>query len=129
MSPNAYWNQAMLHRYSNFQDRASRSEYWWTNAINVLIGLLILDLSTRPGSVRPALALAITVAIFIPEVALTVRRLHDTNRSGWWILILLIPVIGFVTLLAFMLIKSDGGANRYGRPPHWDTWRTQSKQR
>jgi len=118
MSPNAYWKQAMLHRYSNFQDRASRSEYWWTSAINVLVGLIILNLSSRSGTVGPAIALAITVVIFIPELALTVRRLHDTNRSGRWLFVSLVPVLGFFTLLAFMLMKGEGRTNRYGRPPN-----------
>ena len=100
--------------YTKFDGRASRPAYWWwvLFAVLVAIGANILDaiLGTRFVYIIAALAL------ILPGLSVSIRRLHDTNRTGWWILIGLIPLIGFIVLLIFYLQQSDPGDNDYGPP-------------
>jgi uncharacterized membrane protein YhaH (DUF805 family) len=95
-----------LGKYATFSGRASRSEFWWW--------FLFMVLATAAGSViSDKLAGLVTLATVLPYVAVTARRLHDIDRSGWWQLISLIPVIGGLVLL-YWCVQPSGGANRYG---------------
>jgi uncharacterized membrane protein YhaH (DUF805 family) len=107
---------AALKKYAEFGGRARRAEYWMFTLFNVLIsiGLSIVDAIVGTFGI---LSLIYGVGVFIPGLAVTVRRLHDTNRSGWWMLIALIPLIGIVILIIFLIQDSDPGDNRYGRNP------------
>lgn len=120
---------AALRRYSDFEGRSSRTEYWLFTLLSVLVwtGLftiaLIGDLmmpdyaaSPLPWVIIVAL-IAWIVGTFIPSLAVTVRRLHDTGNSGWLMLLQLIPLGGLVILI-FMLLESSPGRNRYGPNPH-----------
>lgn len=101
-------------KYAQFSGRSSRSAYWWWVLFYVLviIGASILDAAagTRIFTVLAWLAL------IIPNLAVLVRRLHDTDRSGWWVLIGLIPVIGTIVLIVFACLDS-GPPNKYGEGP------------
>lgn len=106
-----------LAKYAVFGGRATRPEYWWFFLFNVLVGIAagILDgiFSTYP--VIEALA---TLALLVPGIAVAVRRLHDTNRPGWWYLILLIPIVGIIVMVIFLVQPSDPADNQYGPAPY-----------
>lgn len=111
---NAYFDG--LRRYFDFSGRSTQSDYWvFTLA---LLGLALvtslLDDALRSGGVLLALLYA---AHLIPSLAVTVRRLHDIDRSGWWVLIGLMPLIGVIVLLVFACTPSTAGANRFGPHP------------
>lgn len=97
-----------LTKYANFTGRASRSEYWWFVLFFVLVST-VLNIINPSGT----LSGVFSIALLLPIIAAEVRRLHDTNRSGWFILLNLIPIIGWIILLVWKVQKSDEGANQY----------------
>lgn len=116
------WYLSALRKYFVFQGRARRKEYWFFWLFNTifLAILSVLDNSTgtfNPDSGYGLLSGIYSLVVFIPSLAVSVRRLHDTSRSGWWLLISLIPLIGFIVLLIFMLQNSTPGQNQYGANP------------
>ena len=110
------WYLAVLKRYADFSGRARRREYWMFALINSLIafGLAGLGLVIRPAMV---LYLVYLLAMFIPSFAVGFRRLHDTGRSAWWFLILLVPVVGAIVFLVWLCQDSKPGANQWGPNP------------
>ena len=113
-----HWYLEVLRKYATFSGRARRKEYWMFALINILImlGLTIVEGTSgvTDGGVLSALY---SLAVVIPSIAVTVRRLHDTGRSGWWILLPLIPVLGAFVLLVFTCLDSEPDTNRYGANP------------
>jgi uncharacterized membrane protein YhaH (DUF805 family) len=116
------WYLKVLKNYAVFNGRAQRSEYWFFALFNILanIGLFLID--GVLGTLNPETGFGLLggiymLAIIIPGIAVTIRRLHDTNRSGWWSLIVFIPVIGVIALLVFMILDSTPGDNEYGSNP------------
>ena len=109
------WYIGVLKRYLDFSGRAQRMEYWMFTLINILVmlGLAILDALLGLGFLSTIYALG----VLIPSLAVGVRRLHDTNRSGWWLLIGLVPLIGLIVLIVFFVQDSQPGANEYGPNP------------
>lgn len=101
-------------KFATFSGRSSRSAYWWWILFYVLIffAASILDAAAK----TPAFAVLVWLGFFIPNLAVLVRRLHDTDRSGWWVLIGLIPFIGAIVLIVFACIDS-GPPNKYGDGP------------
>jgi uncharacterized membrane protein YhaH (DUF805 family) len=116
------WYLQALKKYAVFSGRSRRMEYWYFVLFNIIVGIVLgaIDglLGTR-GSVMGAGLLSgiYGLAILIPSLAVTVRRLHDIDRSGWWILIALVPLIGSIVLLVFALLDGTPGPNRYGPNP------------
>ncbi|HTH98017.1 MAG TPA: DUF805 domain-containing protein [Stellaceae bacterium] len=106
-----------LIKYAVFRGRASRSELWWFQLFLLLVvfglGIVSLILGIDPHAV---MALA-EVALLLPILGLQVRRLHDVNKSGWWLLLLFIPVVGGIVLLIFYCLKGTSGPNRFGDDP------------
>jgi len=102
--------------YAKFDGRASRPAYWWWFLFGILVGIVasILDAIIFNGG--EALTIVFSLGLFLPNISVGIRRLHDTDRSGWWILIGLIPIVGFIVLLVFFVQKSDPGDNNYGPP-------------
>lgn len=117
------WYLSVLKKYVVFSGRARRKEYWMFYLINILISLALGVaagiMAGASGQDGPAdLILWIyTLAILLPSLGVTVRRLHDTGRSGWWLLIGLIPVVGAIVLLVFTLLDGQPGQNEYGPDP------------
>jgi uncharacterized membrane protein YhaH (DUF805 family) len=116
------WATLPLKKYAQFSGRSRRKEYWMFVLLQivVIVGLsiieTILDLSgTVLGLYGPLTMLAI-LALFIPGIAVSIRRLHDTDRSGWWILLGLVPLVGLV-LIVFMVLEGTRGPNQYGEDP------------
>ena len=108
-----YYTDA-LKRYAQFAGRATRTQYWMYFLINLLIsiGFGMLDKALGMGFLAPLYSLA----VLIPGIAIGARRLHDSGRSGWWMLISLLPIIGFIILFIFLALPSDG-PNDYGPAP------------
>jgi uncharacterized membrane protein YhaH (DUF805 family) len=109
--------------YSNFKSRARRSEYWLIQLFLVLTNLAVaaIDLAMMNGDVDRFIAngggivgLIWIYATITPALAVLIRRLHDTNRSGWWALIGLVPLAGAIVLLIFTVEDSNKGVNKYG---------------
>ncbi len=103
--------------FANFRTRSSRAEYWKVVVANLILFfvVIVLDVITR-SSIFTVVYLLYGLIALIPSLALTVRRLHDSDHSGGWIFISLIPVAGSLVLLVFMLTRSTPGPNRYGLP-------------
>ena len=100
--------QTCFKKYATFDGAARRSEYWWFCLFNFIAGLVVAAISTK-------LSYALTLATLLPGLAVTVRRLHDTDRSGWWMLIGLVPLVGGIILLVFLCQESR--PNRYEAAP------------
>ena len=94
--------------YVGFEGRAQRVEYWYFTLINLIAGLIL-------SYVSPTLQAVYALAVFLP--ALAVRRLHDTERSGWWLLLIFLPLIGAIVLIIFLVQDSTPGDNAYGPNP------------
>jgi len=109
----SYWKRVVLEKYADFSGRARRSEYWWFTLTNI-IALFVLILLTTISDIFWVLYVGYALALIVPSLAVTVRRLHDTDKSGWWILIALVPFVGGIILLVFMCIDSTPGPNRFG---------------
>ncbi len=112
----------LKNKYAMFGGRARRKEYWYFVLFNLLasIALGVIDGITGTYSEDAGLGLLggiYALAVFIPSIAVAMRRLHDTGRSGWWLLLALIPILGFLVLLVFMLLDSESGDNQYGPNP------------
>jgi uncharacterized membrane protein YhaH (DUF805 family) len=109
------WYLAALKKYAIFNGRSRRTEYWMFALINFLILLLLGAVELQTGII--GLSGVYALGVLIPGVAVTVRRLHDTNRSAWWLLILLVPGLGALILLVFMLLEGGRARNRFGPDP------------
>lgn len=116
------WYLEALKKYAVFGGRARRKEYWMFFLINFIISIVLTLIDNLIGTFSYQAGVGVlqslySLAVLIPSLAVTVRRLHDTGRSGWWILIGLIPLIGGLVLLVFMVLDSEPGANKYGPNP------------
>ena len=115
------WYLKVLKNHFNFRDRARRREYWWFVLVNAIITILLgfvqdaLGWSNAEG--EGALTIIYGLLLLIPSIAVMVRRLHDTDRSGWWVLIGLIPIVGWFVLIIFAVFDSQPGTNRFGPNP------------
>lgn len=116
------WFLVALKKYATFSGRAQRAEYWYFFLFYILIfiGLSIIDGITGSFSGESGMGLLgglMSLALLIPSIAVGVRRLHDTGRSGWWLLIALIPLVGAIVLIVFTVQDSEAGTNAYGPNP------------
>lgn len=101
--------------YAKFDGRASRPSFWWWVLFVIIVSVVanILDAAID----AQIFTFIVSLGLLLPGLSKAIRRLHDTGRSGWWVLIGLIPLIGFIVLLIFYLEKSDPAANEYGAAP------------
>ena len=117
------WFIGALKKYAVFEGRARRKEYWFFVLFYVIFafGMALVDVIAGTmyyGAVTGGLLSGLyALAMLIPSISVTVRRLHDTGRSGWWVLIGLIPLIGAIVLFVFMVLDSQQGENRFGPNP------------
>ena len=116
------WAILPLKRYAEFTGRSRRKEYWMFTLLCVVVAVVlgivesILGLGGMVGYYGPLTALFL-LAILVPSIAVGIRRLHDTNRSGWWILISFVPFVGGLILLVFYVLEGTRGPNEYGPDP------------
>ena len=116
------WYLEVLKKYAVFSGRARRKEYWLFFLFSILISIVLTVLDTVTGSYNAHWGVGLlsgiyALAVLIPSIAVSVRRLHDTDRTGWWLLIGLVPIIGVIVLLVFMVLDSQQGENQYGPNP------------
>jgi len=113
------WYFAVLKKYAEFSGRAQRMEYWMFVLFNtlILIALGIIEGAAGAGAGMGPLSLLYSLAVFLPGIAVSVRRLHDTDRSGWWVLISLVPIIGLIAIIILMALDGTPGDNRFGPNP------------
>jgi uncharacterized membrane protein YhaH (DUF805 family) len=98
----------------NYQGRASRSAYWWFALFSIIVLIVMGFLGAALKSFGLVIDFIIYIGLFLTSLSLTVRRLHDTDRSGWWYLIAFVPFVGGIVLLVFTLLKGTPGPNRFG---------------
>jgi uncharacterized membrane protein YhaH (DUF805 family) len=117
------WATRPLKKYADFSGRAPRAEYWWFYLLVLVVYFVAMIIDSMMGSnfggsgygIMTAVA---GLALLIPSIAAGARRLHDTDRSGWWLLIAFIPLIGAIVLLVFFVTQGTQGPNRYGEDPY-----------
>lgn len=109
------WYLKVVKNYAVFQGRARRKEHWMFILFNVIISLVLSIIENLIG-IPSVLTSIYSLVVLLPTLGVSVRRLHDTGRSGWWILIGLIPLIGGIVLLVFACQDSDRD-NQYGPNP------------
>ena len=119
------WYIEVLKKYAVFSGRARRKEYWmftlFSTIIALVLGFIEGIVGIAPETNQSILVGIYTLAVLIPSIAVSVRRLHDTGRSGWWVLIGLVPIIGVIVLIVFMVQDSNSGENLYGPNPKTET--------
>lgn len=116
------WYLKVLKNYAVFNGRARRMEYWMFTLFNVIISLVLAIIGQsmfKNGMIgEPQLLNNIySLVILIPLIAVSVRRLHDIDKSGWWFLLFLIPIIGTILMIFFFVQQGTQGRNRFGEDP------------
>lgn len=116
------WYLEVLKKYAVFHGRAQRAEYWFFALFNIIISIALAIVDGITGTFNPEAGVGVLgglygLAILIPSIAVSVRRLHDTGRTGWWLLIALVPLVGAIVILIFMVLDSQPGENDYGPNP------------
>ena len=149
------WAKRPLQKYADFSGRAPRPEYWWFVLAQIVVMLIAMMLDSMLGSDiggtgYGVIYIIVALALLLPSLAVSVRRLHDTNRSGWWLLLVVVPyfllglltgmavggasatglgmaglvgivaLAGTIALLVFMILPGTPGDNRFGPPPATD---------
>ena len=122
------WYLEALKKYAVFSGRARRMEYWYFVLFNLIVAIVLALIDTLLGTTTGVSSFGLlsgiySLAVLIPTLAVLVRRLHDIDRTGWWIFINLIPLIGTIVLLVFALTPGTLGSNRYGSDPKGATAR------
>jgi uncharacterized membrane protein YhaH (DUF805 family) len=112
---------SVLKNYITFTGRAPRSEYWFWALFLLIIGIVanILDAVVFPRSSVGSgpVSLIVSLGLLLPNISVGIRRLHDIDRTGWWLLICLIPIIGIIVLLVWACTRGTLGPNRFGPDP------------
>ncbi len=110
------WYVSVLKRYYDFEGRAHRQEYWMFFAINLAIAMTI-SIVERVIGIAGYLSLLYALAVLCPALGVGVRRLHDTNRSGWFMLIALVPILGALALIYLLAQPGQSSQNQFGAVP------------
>jgi len=101
-----------LKKYAVFEGRASRAEFWYYFLFNIIIGIILQIINKLIGN--QYISSLYSLAVLLPGLAVTVRRLHDVGKSAWTILIIFIPVVGGILFLVYLASKGKKGENKYG---------------
>jgi uncharacterized membrane protein YhaH (DUF805 family) len=109
------WYIDVLKKYAVFDGRARRTEYWMFALFNLIVALVLSLIDRVTG--HQILGTLYLLAVLLPSIGVGIRRLHDTGRSGWWLLLGFIPLIGAIVLIVFMVQDSQPGTNQYGPNP------------
>jgi len=121
VGPLGYW-AGCYRKYATFTGRARRAEYWWYTLFNVIVYAVLITIgllftgSDGNSSVLGVLVGIYLLAVLLPTLAVTTRRLHDSGKSGWWQLLGILPLGGFVVFI-MTLLSGDSGPNEYGPDP------------
>jgi uncharacterized membrane protein YhaH (DUF805 family) len=114
-----HWYTDVIRKYAVFNGRAARPEFWWFVLYNLIVAAVInlvagIIVGRSSGQVVGDLY---SLAVLLPSLGVGIRRLHDTNRTGWWYLLVFLPIIGWIVLIVFLAMASDPGSNNYGPNP------------
>jgi len=115
------WYLKVIKQYTDFSGRARRTEYWMFTLVNFLIAIGFVLLTQLVDPRLGILNLIYSLAVFIPSLAVVVRRLHDVNKSGWMYLLMLLPIIGWIWILVLLFTEGTRGENKYGADPKAET--------
>ncbi len=117
-----WYKKVVFENYANFNGRARRSEYWWFILANMILAIVAMVIDNVAGITfgqipyGPVYVLY-ALAVFLPGLAVTVRRLHDVGKSGWFYFIVLIPLVGAIWLLVLLFTEGEQAENQYGANP------------
>ena len=113
------WYKDFWTRALDFAGRSCRTEYWGAYLINLagLFVIMFLEMTLLRAGSFPVITFLFLLALMLPTLSVTVRRLHDTDRSGWWYFISLVPAIGPLVLFVFLVLGGTEGRNRFGMDP------------
>ncbi|MBN8551971.1 MAG: DUF805 domain-containing protein [Caulobacterales bacterium] len=106
-----------LQKYAQFTGRSGRAEFWWYCLALLILNLVVQTVDQMISGGPGILTGLVSLALFIPGLAVAFRRLHDTDRSAWWLLISFVPLIGFIVLIVFWASAGTPGPNRFGEAP------------
>jgi len=110
----------LTQKYVDFSGRARRSEYWWFYLFSLIVSIVFNGIDRAIGT--PIIGGLVSLAIFLPGLAVGIRRLHDTGRSGWWTLLVFFIIIGWIILLVWFVTDGTPGDNKYGPSPKSQGW-------
>ncbi|MDR2902414.1 MAG: DUF805 domain-containing protein [Lactobacillales bacterium] len=110
---NTYFVDVLKKQYADFKGRAIRSQYWYFFLFNMIISV-ILSIIDNIVFKQPALSSLYNLAVLVPGIAIAVRRLHDLGKSGWWLLLAFVPIVGAIVLLVWFCTKGETKSNAYG---------------
>ncbi len=121
------WYLKVLNKYAVFSGRARRKEYWYFTLFSALISMALALVDGAIGTSNSEGGMGLlggiySLAVLLPTLGVSIRRLHDTDHSGWWLLIALAPCVGAIVLLVLMVTDSTPGRNRYGFSPKAREW-------
>jgi uncharacterized membrane protein YhaH (DUF805 family) len=114
------WYLEVLKKYVVFDGRAGRPEFWYFTLFNVIIYVVLSIIDSAIGMRSTSVGLLsglYILAVFLPSLGVAIRRLHDTDRSGWWVLIELVPLVGGIILIVLCALEGTPGENQYGSKP------------
>lgn len=111
-----WFTEPVMNHYADFEGRTSRKAFWMFALFHIIFTIVVNIIGSTTG--LEILAVIYALGIFLPALAISVRRLHDVNKSGWWVLLSFIPILGFLILLFFYVKPGDAGANQYGSSPN-----------
>ena len=108
-----------IARYVDFKTRSTRSQFWWFMLWSVIISIAasFVDVALGMGGDSGPVGLLASLALLLPALAVTIRRLHDIGRTGWWVLIQFVPLVGIIVIIVFACTKSQEHQNEWGMPP------------
>lgn len=116
------WYLEVLRKYATFSGRAARREFWFFQLWNLVASIALFIVDALLGTDTPELAYGLLgtlygLGVLVPSLAVGARRLHDIGRTGWWQLIMLIPLLGLILLIVWWATEGEGGPNRFGPEP------------
>lgn len=116
------WYLQVLKKYAEFGGRSQRKEYWFFVLFSILISMLLVMIDSATGTLRSPREFGLlsgiySLVVLVPSLAVSVRRLHDTNRTAWWLLLGIVPLIGSLVLLVLFVSDGNPGVNEYGPNP------------
>lgn len=116
------WYMTAFKKYATFSGRARRKEYWYFVLFNLISLIIINFIDIMIGTFDAAAGIGLlgglyAVLAFLPTLSVAVRRLHDTGRTGWWLLLYLIPLVGAIVIFVFLVLDSEPNENKYGNNP------------
>lgn len=107
----------LTQKYADFNGRACRSEYWWWALAYAIAYIALAIVGSILGRIGMFLPFLLVAAVIVPSIAVSIRRLHDVDKSGWWLLIALVPFVGGLILLYFTVQRGTVGPNQFGEDP------------